>query len=633
MRNPIILVLTIFLFLFIACSEKEKKEIGATEKKKEIVSYLPFSNIELNDMSGFKEVSENWKLAGGAYLDRSKDQALETQDGTGVLINIPDAKHKGNLFTTFEHGDMELEVDVIMPKNSNSGLYFQGRYEVQLFDSWGKDSVGQGDMGGIYQRWDDSRGEGKEGFDGYSPKINAAKAPGLWQQFKIIFHAPKFDSSGNKTKNASFEEVWLNGVLIHENVELTGPTRAATFEDEKPKGPLMIQGDHGPVALKNLKYKLYADKRVSFANTKMKEFENAEVLLPNMDSLTAIREIDTDSISAAMATGERPQKILSYTGLLKIPESGDYLFDYKVNEAGGLFIIDNDTVVNLNGDYNLDSLGFGKKTLKAGDVPFQLIYNKHRPWRQGFMLSVEGPGIQKHALHAPSSIDLSVGKPVEDMMVEVSDEVVLHRSFLMHDGVKRTHCISVGTPEDIHYAYDLATGALLQAWNGDFIDATKMWLSRGEKQLGEPAGFTVSFHGSPEFASLPKDNAAWPNTIMALEDFTPMGYEIDSDGLPVFSFQQENVSITNKMVPSKDQRSLKRVFESEGSTSIWHKVAEGESIEKLSDGGYIINEESFFVEFDANSALKPSIRTTNGKDELLVEIPSGAQKLEYTITW
>lgn len=616
-----------------ACSEKEKKEVSAIPKKQQILSYLPFTNIEFNDMSAFKEVSQNWKIAGSAYVNRSRNQALETQDGTGVLINIPNEQHKGNLLTTLEHGDMELEVDVMMPKGSNSGIYFQGRYEIQLFDSWGKENPEYNDMGGIYQRWDDSRSGGKEGFEGYAPEINAAKAPGLWQHFRIIFHAPKFDTSGNKTKNASFEEVWLNGILIHENVELTGPTRAAAFEDEKPMGPLMIQGDHGPVALKNLKYKLYEDKRVTFVKTKMKEFRNAEVLLPNMDSLTPIREINTDSVSAAMATGERPQKILSYTGLLKIPESGDYLFDYKVNEAGGLLLIGNDTVVNLNGDYNLDSLGFGKKNLKAGEVPFQLIYNKHRPWRQGFMLSVEGPGIQKHELHAPSSIDLNAGAPVDDMMVEVKDEVVLHRSFLMHDGVKRTHCISVGTPEYIHYAYDLATGALLQAWNGDFIDATKMWLSRGEKQLGEPAGFTVSFHGYPEFASLSKDDAEWPGTIMEIEDFTPMGYEIDSDGLPVFLFKQGNVRINNKMVPSTDQRSLKRVFKSDGNSAIWHKVAEGESIEELPDGTYIVNDESFFVEFASNSNLKPSVRTINGNDELLVEIPGGTQKLEYTITW
>jgi hypothetical protein len=58
--------------------------------------------------------------------------------------------------------------------------------------------------------------------------------------------------SGKKTANAMFVKVVHNGVLIHENVEVTGPTRASLFGDEKPIGPLMLQGDHGPVAYRNL---------------------------------------------------------------------------------------------------------------------------------------------------------------------------------------------------------------------------------------------------------------------------------------------------------------------------------------------------------------------------------------------
>ena len=62
-------------------------------------------------------------------------------------------------------------------------------------------------------------------------------------------------SSGKKIANACFLKVTHNGAVIHENVEVTGPTRAATFEDEKATGPLMLQGDHGPVAYRNLRLK------------------------------------------------------------------------------------------------------------------------------------------------------------------------------------------------------------------------------------------------------------------------------------------------------------------------------------------------------------------------------------------
>jgi hypothetical protein len=126
-------------------------------------------------------------------------------------------------------------------------VYLQGRYEVQIFDSWGVEKPGFGDCGGIYQR-----GRDGERFEGHSPRENASRPPGEWQTFDIIFQAPRFDAAGGKTANARFVRVVHNGVVIHENVEVTGPTRAATFEDEKALGPLMLQGDHGPVAYRNI---------------------------------------------------------------------------------------------------------------------------------------------------------------------------------------------------------------------------------------------------------------------------------------------------------------------------------------------------------------------------------------------
>ena len=295
--------------IIISCKEKS---VETPAKVEETIKFLPFQQIDLDDLGAFKEVTENWKVAGSSYVDRSKDRMLSSNEGTGVLVNNPEEGKNDNIFTNLEHGDIELEVDVMMPKGSNSGLYFQGRYEVQLFDSWGVEAVHHSDMGGIYQRWDSSKEKGQEGFEGYAPKKNAAKAPGLWQNLKILFHAPKFDTSGRKTGNAIFEEVWLNGVLIHKNIEVSGPTRAAAFQDEKPKGPLMVQGDHGPVALKNMRYKTYDDEKVSLGEITMAEYENKSVLLPSFDSITAVRTVDTDSLSAQMATGERPQKILKY---------------------------------------------------------------------------------------------------------------------------------------------------------------------------------------------------------------------------------------------------------------------------------------------------------------------------------
>jgi hypothetical protein len=145
--------------------------------------------------------------------------------------------------------EMTVSLEFMVPKGSNSGVYLMGRYEVQILDSWGVDEPEYSDCGGLYQS--DAQEEGRR-FEGVPPRVNASKAPGEWQSFGIRFQAPKFDEDGNKIANAKFVEVKHNGTVIHENVEVPSPTRAAAFQDERPYGPLMVQGDHGPVAYRNI---------------------------------------------------------------------------------------------------------------------------------------------------------------------------------------------------------------------------------------------------------------------------------------------------------------------------------------------------------------------------------------------
>ena len=135
--------------------------------------------------------------------------------GTGALVNTPGSKTPGtDLYSNMEHGDADLELDYMMAKGSNSGIYLQGRYEVQLLDSWGVVNAKAGDNGGVYERWDESRPQGKKGYEGYAPRQNVSKAPGLWQHLKISFQAPRFEN-GQKNANAKMLRIELNGVLIN----------------------------------------------------------------------------------------------------------------------------------------------------------------------------------------------------------------------------------------------------------------------------------------------------------------------------------------------------------------------------------------------------------------------------------
>lgn len=199
-----------------------------------------------NEMTGWRADHGEWVNVDEAKLNPAAPKQLITGEGSGILVNGDTGRTK-NLFTELEHGDVVAHVEFMVPQGSNSGVYFQGRYEIQVFDSWRVEELKHGDCGGIYQRWKDGAG-----YEGHPPRVNAARPPGAWQSFDVVFRAPRFDATGKKVANAKFVKVLHNGVLVHENVEVTGPTRAAAFSDEKPLGPLMLQGDHGPVAYRNL---------------------------------------------------------------------------------------------------------------------------------------------------------------------------------------------------------------------------------------------------------------------------------------------------------------------------------------------------------------------------------------------
>jgi hypothetical protein len=206
------------------------------------------------DLKAWREPTGAWMVVADATLKASDRKKLELKSGQGAIANGPDGR-TSNLLSREEFGDCQVHVEFLISKESNSGVYLMGRYEVQIYDSFGKekDAYPGIECGGIYPRWMNEHNE-----NGHSPRVNASKPPGQWQTFDITFRAPRFDAAGKKIANGVFVQVVHNGKVIHENVEVTGPTRAADFDDEKPAGPLMLQGDHGPVVFRNLRVRAIA---------------------------------------------------------------------------------------------------------------------------------------------------------------------------------------------------------------------------------------------------------------------------------------------------------------------------------------------------------------------------------------
>lgn len=164
---------------------------------------------------------------------------LDVTSPEGAMVNL--ATQHGDswdIYSKQKFGSCHLELDVLVPKGSNSGIYMMGEYELQVFDSYGKTTLGTGDMGAIY--------------GASPPPVNACKAPGEWQHVVIDWQAPSFDANGTKTANARFVKVVLNGNLLHQNLEMKGPTPGGVSGKEAPEGPLMFQGNHGAVAYRNI---------------------------------------------------------------------------------------------------------------------------------------------------------------------------------------------------------------------------------------------------------------------------------------------------------------------------------------------------------------------------------------------
>ncbi|MEN8772651.1 MAG: DUF1080 domain-containing protein [Akkermansiaceae bacterium] len=165
-----------------------------------------------------------------------------------VFTNATSPKKAGYLQTIAKFGDCTVETEFLIPQGSNSGIYLQGRYEIQILDSHGKEKPTDGDMGAVYHRWDNKRNP--KGFEGHPPLVNASKPAGEWQKMVIKFRAPRLDKDGQVLEHARFISVHLNDKLVQKNIKTKGPTRSAQRSGWAVKDHIFIQGDHGPIAFR-----------------------------------------------------------------------------------------------------------------------------------------------------------------------------------------------------------------------------------------------------------------------------------------------------------------------------------------------------------------------------------------------
>lgn len=576
--------------------------------------------LSTNDLSSFQTPPKNWLIEGDVTADVKEYGRLKISEGKGILVNMPDKNTAaGDLYSNLQHGDIDIELEYMMAKGSNSGIYLQGRYEVQLLDSWGVLNPKPGDNGGIYDRWEEARGKGNEGYEGYAPRQNASRAPGLWQHLVISFQAPRFNASGRKIENARMISVQLNGVTIHENIELSGPTRGAMKNDEVPMGPLRIQGDHGAVAFRNIVYKNYDKPGPVLSDLSYKIYKGKFEKEPDFLKLTPEEQGSAVIITTDVNKIDN-EFIIRYSGILTVKEAGEYNFRLNASGGGGMLRINKQVVVPETG------WGTGKINLPEGKLPFELLYSKFVSWNKAALgLAIAGPGIREYLLSNSHTSGDEVPDPI---LVEATTNTTL-RSFMDIKGSERiTHAINVGSPQQLHYTYDLDWGMIVQAWRGHFLDATPMWHDRGDGS-SRPAG-TILYFGAPNFfiENLSTVQSPWVRDT-AGSSFRTKGYSMDEKDRPTFMYLIAGIEVTDATTILENGEGLRREINvKNAAANCYARLAEGKNIELVSDGFYLVDDKSYYLRIDDTGSATPFIRDINGRKELLIPVQS---KLIYSV--
>lgn len=227
------------------------------------VSCAQQGEMEPEDTEVWEPVPE--KVNPNGFLDKSPPEDAvvlfdgsdlsnwQSTDSTAAEWNI-EGNHmvvepgSGSIQTKQGFGSVQLHIEWRIPENiegegqgrGNSGLFLQSNYEIQVLDSYDNKTYSNGMAGSIYKQ--------------HIPQVNASRAPGEWQSYDIIYHAPTFGDDGSVQSPARMTVFW-NGVMIHSDVELEGPTvyiGQPEYEAHPDKLPIMLQ-DHGnPISFRNI---------------------------------------------------------------------------------------------------------------------------------------------------------------------------------------------------------------------------------------------------------------------------------------------------------------------------------------------------------------------------------------------
>ena len=166
----------------------------------------------------------NWRQRNGEPANWTVEDGVMTV-GSGDILS-DETFMDAYLHLEFRCPDMPEQTG---QAKANSGVFLQGRYEIQVLDSYGWEAPGKGDCGAIYNQ--------------FAPLVNACQPPLEWQTYDAVFRAARLDASGQVAEPVRLT-LLHNGLVVHNNIQLPGPTGGTVDPHEGRPGPLLLQ-DHG----------------------------------------------------------------------------------------------------------------------------------------------------------------------------------------------------------------------------------------------------------------------------------------------------------------------------------------------------------------------------------------------------
>lgn len=530
------------------------------------------TSVEYNfkNLEGFKSPAANWKIVSDVWIELGTENPPKTTSGSGILYNdFSIKKREADLLTDKEFSNVDFEVEFMMLPNSNSGIYFMDRYEIQLFDSWGVIHPKFSDCGGIYQMWDAKKGKGNEGYLGIAPNQNACFAPGIWQKLSVEFQAPKFNDKGDKVSNAKFLKVKLNGILIHENVECLGATRGGNMEPEVDKAPIRIQGDHGRVAFRNMKLQTRDDAPVKLTNLQYQLYGGAYRFIPSFKSIKPLKVGSSKEFTVKVATSQGDDFALIYSGMMEASTAGLHSIILKAGGKRRLLI--NDLIII---DSSKKEKGWEPDTavvmLKKGANPFTFeMARTNQQVTPTIALIMKGPGFRWTDLHDITGFHNWQAR--EPFPVEAEGELKIFRGFMKQDRKVLPYSIAAAWPSGNNLAWDQNSGGLFKLWKMRFLDVTGMWHSRGDDQIMWTRGAEVPLKNGPTLAMGSQDLKNWPDSLDSKLSYRFIAYSKKKNDTLCFEYQYGNSIIEDRW---------------QSSNPTWYTIPNGSSaaLEKILNG-------------------------------------------------